>query len=70
MESGKIRITENIDSSLAEQLNQFGFECDQQTGISYDKVLASVHQYEGIIVATRISIDKKFIDAATERIRF
>jgi len=62
----KILITENIHPSLAAGLRGNGFECDESPGISYDEILQSISKYHGIIVATRIQIDKRLIDAAVQ----
>ncbi|MFI5134293.1 MAG: NAD(P)-dependent oxidoreductase [Chitinophagales bacterium] len=66
MQSRKILFTENFHSSLAEQLRSAGYDCDEMPGITYDEVLSCIQNYVGIVVATRVRVDKKLIDVATQ----
>lgn len=58
----KILLTEDFDPVLIAGLTALGYECDQRNGISSDEVLMIIQQYYGIIVATRIEVDKEMID--------
>src|SRR5205823_11309748 len=60
----KVLVTENFHPSLAEGLRNIGYESDERPGISQEEVAACIHLYYGIIVATRIVIDKQIIDRA------
>jgi len=66
MSKDKVLITEEMHPSLAERLNEMGYQCDMKPGISYEDVIHFISQYRGIIVATRIRIDKKIIDAGSQ----
>lgn len=49
---------------LINQLNDLGFQNDEDYTSSKDEIEAKIHLYDGIILRSRFSIDKKFIDAA------
>lgn len=61
----KILITEDVHSSLAEGLANIGYECHERPGISQQEAADIIHQYHGIVVATRIHLDKGMIDLAS-----
>lgn len=50
---------------LAEKLSGLGYACDCRPGISYEEVMDSISSYAGIVVATRIEVDHRLIDAGT-----
>jgi D-3-phosphoglycerate dehydrogenase len=58
----KILLTEDFDPVLSAGLSALGYECDQCNGISHDDILKIIPQYYGIIVATRMGVDKEMID--------
>lgn len=49
---------------LINQLNDLGFQNDEDYTSSKDEIEAKIHLYDGMIIRSRFSIDKKFIDAA------
>jgi D-3-phosphoglycerate dehydrogenase len=59
----KILITEDLHALLAEKLRAAGVECHARPGISYDETLRDISNYTGIVVATRIPVDRRLIDA-------
>jgi D-3-phosphoglycerate dehydrogenase len=61
----KVLITEDVDPSLAGGLTKMGYECHEEPGISQREVAHIIHQYHGILVATRIHLDKSMIDLAS-----
>ncbi|MEO5675887.1 MAG: NAD(P)-dependent oxidoreductase [Chitinophagales bacterium] len=65
----KILLTEDFDPVLFAGLSALGYECDQRNGISHNDVLKIIQQYYGIIVATRIEVDKEMIDQ-TRQLKF
>jgi len=66
MSTGRIIIiTAKVHQSLIDTLAQKGYDVLYQPVISYDELMPIVGQAEGLIVTTRIAIDKKMLDAAT-----
>ncbi|APG66015.1 hydroxyacid dehydrogenase [Tenacibaculum todarodis] len=58
----------HLDSNhplLLNQLNDLGFTNEEDFISSKSEVEAKIHQYEGIIIRSRFSIDKTFLDKAT-----
>jgi len=59
----------HLDSNhplLIEQLNALGFENHEDYSSSKEEVLKKMDQYMGIVLRSRFSIDKDFIDCATK----
>jgi len=50
---------------LINQLNDLGFTNDEDYTSSKEEIQAKIHQYEGFIIRSRFSIDKTFLDTAT-----
>ena len=58
----------HIDSNhelLINQLNDLGFTNHEDYTSSKDVIKSKIHQYDGFIIRSRFSIDKSFLDAAT-----
>lgn len=51
---------------LINQLNDLGFQNDQDYSSSKEVILEKIHNYDGIIIRSRFSIDKNFLDKATK----
>ncbi|MEO8774675.1 MAG: 2-hydroxyacid dehydrogenase [Gelidibacter sp.] len=49
---------------LIDQLNAMGFENDEDYTSSKEIIEAKIHNYDGLIIRSRFSIDKQFMDAA------
>ena len=54
---------------LIDQLADAGFQNDEDYTSSKSEVEAKIHEYDGIIIRSRFSIDKTFLDKAT-RLKF
>ena len=63
---GKILITAKTHRELAGLLEQKGYEVLNKPEITYEALLQEVTTCEGIIVTTRLRIDKAVIDAAVK----
>lgn len=50
---------------IAEQLSAKGFVMDEDCTSSYDEILAKIKAYEGIIIRSRIPLDKNFLENAS-----
>jgi len=53
------------NSLLINQLNDFGFENEEDYTSSKSDIEAKIHLYDGIIIRSRFSIDKTFLEKAT-----
>lgn len=60
----KVIITGQAHPHLQEYLEQKGFTVLYQPSITYDELLNSIHDAEGIVVTTRIKVDRNLIDKA------
>lgn len=60
----KILHIDNNHQLLIEQLNDLGFTNDEDYKSSKSEIEAKISNYDGIIIRSRFSIDKTFLDAA------
>ncbi|MGB0839869.1 MAG: hydroxyacid dehydrogenase, partial [Chitinophagales bacterium] len=58
----KILITEVVHPVVETQLSELGFECTHLEKTTYKEVLAQINQYAGLIVRSKIKVDKAMID--------
>ncbi len=63
--NNKILIIDKTHPILVEKLNNNAFACVDFTGNSYEELSAIIHNYIGIIIRSRFSIDRNLIDKAT-----
>jgi D-3-phosphoglycerate dehydrogenase len=63
--SDKILITAPVHDLLLERLKVLDFEVIYNPTISYDELLNAIGNIKGLVVTTRIKIDKTIINAAT-----
>lgn len=66
MQTKKVLITEAVHEVLLEGLAAMGYECTNEPGISQAAVQQIINGYEGLIVATRIAVDRQIIQAASQ----
>jgi D-3-phosphoglycerate dehydrogenase / 2-oxoglutarate reductase len=62
----KILIIDEMHPSLMPMLVQKGFEPDYQPTISRKQVLEIINNYEGIVVRSKLKLDKVFFERATK----
>jgi len=62
----KVIITAKAHELLSEKLSKKGFEVIYAPTISYDELYTILRDVEGLVVTTRIKVDKKLIDKAAE----
>lgn len=60
----KVLITAGVHPWLPEKLKSLGFEVDYQPAITYDEVVAGIADYTGMIVTTRIKVDRNLLQKA------
>lgn len=61
----KVIITAKVHDWLIEQLQKKGFTVQHVPAITYEALLETIHEAEGLVVTTRIKIDKPMLDRAT-----
>ena len=61
----KVLIVDKIHSDLKNNLTQEGIICEEKTSESKDKILRSIHKFDGIIIRSRFKLDKYFINKAS-----
>ena len=64
--SRKVLVTAKTHPYLVEQLENNGYEVIYQPSISYEEVYSAISECEGLIVTTRIRVDKHIIDRAAK----
>lgn len=62
----KVIITAKAHDYLLSRLTQLGFEVSYQPQISYEELSAMIGNAEGLIVTTRLKIDKAILDKASQ----
>mgnify|MGYP001022706867 FL=1 len=63
---GNVIITAKVHEYLLQQLQQNGYTTIYDASITYDELLASVSGAMGLVITTRLKIDKQLIDAAPQ----
>ena len=67
--SKKVLVTDGVDPILIEGLEADGFECDYHPAISLEEVRKIIEPYEGLIVNSKILVDRFLLDKA-KKLRF
>jgi len=62
----KVIITAKVHDWLTDQLKQRGYEVIQQPTVSYDALMQELTDVEGLVVTTRLKIDRAMIDAGPQ----
>jgi D-3-phosphoglycerate dehydrogenase len=64
--SKKILIIDDLHPAFSEKARELGFEVDDRPLITRSETLATIHEYVGIAVRTKFSIDQELFAAATQ----
>lgn len=62
--TNKILVSAPAHEYLLERFNTHGYEVLYQPSITYDELLAIIENIEGLVVTTRVKVDKQIIDKA------
>lgn len=61
----KVLFIESVHDILQKKLENAGFSCELLYKLTREEILKTVPGYVGVVIRSRITIDKEFIDAAT-----
>lgn len=62
----KVLITDHVAPLLIEGLLDAGYDCDYQPKIDQEKVLSQIADFEGLIINSKIQVDKNLLDQAAK----
>ena len=62
----KFLFIDTTHTSLKEKLENAGIHCDYFPNLNYNKVSEIIHQYEGIIIRSKITLDAAILRKATK----
>lgn len=65
----KVLLIDTVNDVLTEQLQKAGFEIYYGIDYTREKLLSEIHKYNGLILRSRITIDKEIVDSAS-KLRF
>ena len=61
----KVLITDDCHPLLTEGLTNLGYVCDYLPDITPEETLNKIAGYEGLVINSKILVDKNFLDVAT-----
>ncbi|MFM9984805.1 MAG: NAD(P)-dependent oxidoreductase [Flavobacteriales bacterium] len=60
----KVIFIESVHEILHERLSTLGFQCENRYDNSRDEILSLMHEFEGLVLRSRIQVDKAFLEAS------
>lgn len=60
----KVLFIDSTQPILKERLENAGFDCDYLPDLPVDEIIKSIHIYDGIIIRSRITLNKEILDKA------
>ncbi len=61
----KVLFIDSVHNILQNKLTNLGFICDYKPDIDSDNILEIIQKYDGLIIRSKITLDKKVLDKAT-----
>lgn len=61
----KVIFIDTVHSCLQEELEKLGYGCELHTDLPREEILSIIHEYTGIVIRSRITIDKELLNRAT-----
>lgn len=65
-EQPKVLITDGVHDLLIQGLERIGYHCVYQPKISLEKVREVIAEYQGVIINSKIIVDRSFLDKASQ----
>lgn len=62
----RVLFIDTVHEHLASHLTRMDFECVDGSALSRDEIVSCVSEFEGIVIRSRIKIDKELLDKATK----
>lgn len=62
----RVLFIDSVHEHLASHLSRMDFECIDGTELSRDEILQQINLYDGVVIRSRIKLDKLLLDAASK----
>lgn len=62
----RVLFIDTVHEHLASHLTRMDFECVDGTALSREEILAQISRFEGVVIRSRVKLDKELLDAATK----
>ena len=69
MDRGRVLITDGVHEVLPKGLRELGYRIDYEPEVSLEEVRARVGDYDGLVINSKITVDKALLDS-TDRLRW
>ncbi|MDP4820013.1 MAG: hydroxyacid dehydrogenase, partial [Saprospiraceae bacterium] len=66
MSAKKVLFIDHTHPVLPERLTRLGFSCEMATQASMPELLAQIGDYFGVVIRSRLALDRAFFDAASQ----
>ena len=60
----KVLFIDTVHSILEQKLTEFGYECTDGTIWDHNKILKEIAQFQGVVIRSKFTIDKSFLEKA------
>jgi D-3-phosphoglycerate dehydrogenase len=62
----RVLFIDTVHEHLASHLSRMDFECVDGTALSREEILAQISRFEGVVIRSRVKLDKELLDAANK----